>query len=175
MSRRSRLDWTSVRDDYVIGEKSLAEIAKAFGVSVRAVEKHAANRDANGGRTWSEWRAEFRTSVSAETAGVVQRIKVVAAARIAMQHATILAALAAQAAKGVRGALAACEPKDKIKLALAIIAMERRVHGLDRVPLRVELTGKDGGPVEHEIEQDIDEGMRAIAERMLETVFSGHL
>lgn len=53
--------------------------------------------------------------------------------------------------------------------------MERRVHGLDRVPLHVELTGKDGGPVEHEIEHDIDEGMRAVAERMLETVFGGHL
>lgn len=167
--------WQAARDEYVTGDKSLAQIAKGLGVTVRAVEHHACNRAANGGRTWTEWRRQFQAETTSEKADALKRVQVVAAVSVAMQHATILAALARQAADAIQGALAACEPKDKIRLALAIIAMERRVHGLDRVPLQLEVTGKDGGRIEHDVdvEHSVDDAGVAAAHRMLEAVFGG--
>lgn len=172
--RVSPADWAGMRDEYVTDAKlSYSEVGKRLGVSKSAVEKHALNREANGGRTWAEWREEFVADVSGQKTEVVKRIKVEAAATVARQHATMLAELATEAREAVRDALAACEPKDKVKLALAIIATERRVHGLDRVPVQVELTGKDGGPIEHDVDvdHDFDDASVAAAQRMLEAVF----
>lgn len=165
-------DWAGARDEYVTdGKLSYADIAKKLGVTKTAVERHSLNRDANGGRTWAEWRAEFLDDVSGQKNEIVKRIKVDAAAKVSMRHSELLQDLAQQARDTIADALAMCEPKDRIKLALAIIATERRVHGLDRVPVQVEVTGKDGGAIEHDIEHDLDDGVRAVAERALEVVF----
>lgn len=163
--------WAGARDEYVTGDKSLAQIAADLGVGVNAVKKHACDAEQNGGRTWAEWREEFHAEVSGQKTEVLKRIKVDAAAKVSMRHAELLQELATQAREAIGDALNACEPKDKVKLALAIIATERRVHGLDRVPVQVEVTGKDGGAIEHDIEHDLDDGLRAVAERALEAVF----
>jgi|GEM_PF-6844042 len=169
--RVSPADWAAARDEYVTGDKSLAQIANDLGVTLNAVKKHACDRAQNGDRTWAEWREEFHAEISGQKTEVVKRIKVDAAAKVSMRHAEMLAELANQARTAIADALDACEPKDKVKLALAIIATERRVHGLDRAPVQVEVTGKDGGAIEHDIEHDLDDGVRAVAERALEALF----
>lgn len=170
--RVSPADWAGARDEYVTdGKLSYTEIGKRLGVSKSAVEKHALSRETNGGRTWAEWREEFLADISGQKTEVVRRIKVEAAATVARQHATMLAELATEAREAIRGALATCEPKDRVKLALAIVATERRVHGLDHVPVQIELTGKDGGPIEHDVDHDFDDASVAAAQRMLEAVF----
>jgi hypothetical protein len=140
-------------------------------VTKSAVEKHSVDRESNGGRTWAEWRAEFRDEISGQKTEIVRRIKVEAAATVSMQHATMLAGLASTARDVVEAALKDCSPADKVKLGLAIIAAERRVHGLDRTPVKVEVTGKDGNPIEHGHEFDVDDATRDLAERALQALF----
>lgn len=171
-----RIDWVGERDLYVTGgtgSESFSIIAKRLGVTKSAVEKHASDREANGGRTWGEWREEFRAELSGKRVELVERIKVEAAATVSMQHAELLAKLAGVAREVAIDALKECEPKDRVKLALAVIAMERRVHGLDRTPVKLEVTGKDGKPIEHDLtlEVDIDADARSLAERTLEALF----
>jgi predicted transcriptional regulator len=168
-----RINWSGERDLYVTGNESFSQVAKRLGVTKSAVEKHASNREANGGRTWGEWREEFRAEISGKTTEISKRIKVEAAATVAMQHAQMLANLASEAREAIKNALEECEPKDKIKLALAIIAVERRVHGLDRSPVQLEVTGKDGKAIEHDltIDFDNDADARDLAQRTLEAVF----
>ncbi len=170
-----RINWSGERDLYVTGGESFSQVAKRLGVTKSAVEKHASNREANGGRTWGEWREEFRAEISGQQTEIVKRIKVEAAATVAMQHAELLATLASETREAIKDAIAACEPKDKVKLALAIIAMERKVHGLDRSPVQLEVTGKNGKAIEHElaIEHDVDPDFRDLATRALQAVFGG--
>lgn len=170
------INWAGARDSYVTreqGYESFSKVAKTLGVTTSAVEKHASDREQNGGRTWGEWREEFDAELSGQKTEIVKTIKVKAAAATAMQHAEILAELTAEAKDAIKNALSECEPKDRVKLALAIIAMERRVHGLDRAPVQLEVTGKDGKPIEHDVAlfDDIDDATRAIAERALEALF----
>jgi transposase-like protein len=168
-----RINWSAERDEYVTGTESYADVARRLGVSKQAVDKHACDKEANGGRTWSEWREEFRESLSGDKTEIVKRIKVEAAATVAMQHAELLANLAGAAREIAVEALRECEPKDRVKMALAIIAMERRVHGLDRSPVQLEVTGKDGKAIEHDltIDFDVDTDARALAQRTLEALF----
>jgi len=168
-----KINWSGERDLYVTGTESYADIARRLGVGKNVVTKHATDKESNGGRTWTEWREEFRAELSGELTEIVKRIKVEASATVAMQHAELLANLASAARDVAIGALAECEPKDRVKLALAIIAMERRVHGLDRAPVQLEVTGKDGKPIEHDLtlELDVDADARALAERTLQALF----
>lgn len=168
-----KINWSAERDLYVTGKESLADVAKRLGVSRNAVMGHATDKEANAGRTWTEWREEFRAEISGKSTEIVKRIKVEAAAVVSMQHAQLLAALASEAREAIKDQLAACEPKDKIKLALAIIATERRIHGLDRAPVQVEITGSDGKPIEHShtLAVELDDDTRDIAQRTLEALF----
>lgn len=171
-----KINWTGERDLYVTsapGSESFSIVAKRLGVTKSAVEKHASDRESNGGRTWGEWREEFRDTISGNTTKIVEQIKVQAAATVSMQHAELLAQLASAAREAVVGALEECEPKDRVKLALAIIAVERRVHGLDRTPVKIEVTGKDGQPIEHDltVDLDIEQSTRNLAERTLKALF----
>jgi hypothetical protein len=59
--------WAAMRDEYVTGNESYSELAARYGTTKSAVEKHALDREANGGRTWGEWRAEFLDGVNRET------------------------------------------------------------------------------------------------------------
>ena len=59
--------WAAARDEYVTGDETYAEIAKRYGVSAKAVEFHAHNREANLGKTWAQLRAEFHDDVSGRT------------------------------------------------------------------------------------------------------------
>jgi hypothetical protein len=131
------------------------------------VERHAADRDANGGRTWGEWREDFRDSVSGETTDIAKRVKAQAAITVSMRHAEMLAKAEAAASELVESALRSCEPRDVVKLWLAIISMQRRIHGLDQA--RIEVTGVDGKPIEHDL--TLDDETRALAKRALELVF----
>lgn len=173
MSDKNKIDWTGERDLYVTGDESVVAVAKRLGVARNTVTSHANDIEQNGGRTWAQWREEFRAEVSGRTTEIVKRIKVEAAATVSMQHATLLAELAAQSREAVKDALALCDPKDKIKLALAIIATERRIHGLDRTAVQVEVTGRDGKPIEHDLTLEVDLGddVRDRAQRSLETLF----
>lgn len=168
-----KINWTGERELYVTGTESYADVARRLGVSKQAVDKHACDKEANGGRTWSEWREEFRAEVSGKQNEIVKRIKVEAAGKVAMRHAELLANLADDAKNAIKDALKECEPKDKVKLALAIIAAERRVHGLDRSPVQLEVTGKDGKPIEHDLTLDFDNDAdaRDLAQRTLEAIF----
>lgn len=60
--------WASMRDEYVTGNESYAEIAARYGVGKTAVERHALNREANDGRTWAEMRETFHDEVNRRTA-----------------------------------------------------------------------------------------------------------
>jgi hypothetical protein len=168
-----RIDWSGERDLYVTGNESFSQMARRLGVTKSAVEKHASDREANGGRTWGEWREEFRAEISGKTTEISKHIKVQAAATVAMRHAQMLADLASDAKDAVQNALAECDPKDKVKLALAIIAAERRIHGLDKSPVQIEVTGKDGKAIEHDltIDFDNDADARDLALRALDAVF----
>jgi hypothetical protein len=147
-SDRAKIDWSAARDEYVTGDETAKQLAERVGVSQRAVEEHAGDRERNGGRTWAEWRAEFRDEVSGQSTELVKRIRVQAAATAAMRHAELLQVLANESVETVRGALAQCEAKDRILLILKAIEIERKVHGLDKPVSRVEVTGKDGRAVE---------------------------
>lgn len=57
---RTKIDWNAVREQYVTGTESYADIARRLTISPTAVEKHALNRRANGGQTWGELRTAFR-------------------------------------------------------------------------------------------------------------------
>jgi transposase-like protein len=168
-----RINWAGARDEYVTGDESIAQLARRYGVTTSAAQKHSSDREANGGRTWSEWREEFRADVSGKRTEIAKRIKVEAGAAVQMRHAELLQQLANQATEAIENALNECEPKDRVKLALAIIAAERRIHGLDRTPVQVELTGKDGQPIEHDLTVDVglDDDTRALAQRALEALF----
>ena len=56
--------WAAMRDEYVTGNESYADLAKRYGVQKTAVERHALNREANEGHTWGELRERFLADVS---------------------------------------------------------------------------------------------------------------
>lgn len=53
-----------MRDEYVTGNESYGELAKRYGTTKKTVDFHASNRDANGGHTWAQLRAQFLEDVS---------------------------------------------------------------------------------------------------------------
>ncbi len=55
-----KINWDAERDHYVTGNESLSDLAESLSVTKSAVEKHASDRGANGGRTWGEMRVDFR-------------------------------------------------------------------------------------------------------------------
>lgn len=61
---KSRLNWTRIRDEYVIGDESFVQIALRYGTQPKLVENHALNRRQNDGRTWGELRKEFNAQIS---------------------------------------------------------------------------------------------------------------
>jgi predicted DNA-binding protein YlxM (UPF0122 family) len=170
-TKLSKINWEEVRDEYVAGSESLAQIAKRLGVSKRAVEQHAAAsanlRNPYGGKTWGELRAKHRASVSQRLTEDLVAAQAEAAVETQRRHIETLAWLAELSRENIADALKRCAPKEKLRFGLAIIAMERRVHGLDRVQL--EVSGKDGRPIEHDI--SLDESTRELAERALEAIF----
>jgi transposase-like protein len=64
--RALRRNWVAIRDEYVTSSETLKEIARRHGVPYETLQKHATDRDANGGRTWAEWRESFRADISRE-------------------------------------------------------------------------------------------------------------
>jgi hypothetical protein len=154
---------------YATGDESYRLVAKRLGLSESAVTRVAGDREheANMGRTWAEHRAEFRRAVSGETLDKAKEIQAVQAATVnAGQRAAIESLVEAALPK----ALAALrgdelEAKDRVKLALAAMAMQRRIHGLDRTAA-LELTGKDGEPIDVAIQ--IDPVTDAAARTLLE-------
>jgi hypothetical protein len=172
-ARERSVNWAGIRDEYVTGDETFKQIAARISCSIKTVEAHSQDREKNGGRTWPEWRAEFRDEVAGKSTEITKLIRVEAAAKVAMRQASYLADLAEQAQANVENAFAECDPKDRIALSLKVIELERKVHGLDRAPVKVELTGKDGGPVEHTtpVGFGVDPAAVARAERALEALF----
>jgi hypothetical protein len=169
---RAPISWDGVRSRYVTGDDSYAQLAVHFGISKKTVEKRALNRTRNGGKTWSEWRGEYRADLCNERTALTRRIKAQASAIVSMQHAELLANLATEARAAVKGVFAELQPRDRVKLALAIIELERRVHGLDRAPVQLEISGRNGDPIEHEVAiGEVDDAFSGFAARVLEMLF----
>jgi hypothetical protein len=162
-------DWASVRSRYVVGDESLAAIALEIGVSKRAVQLHASDRRANAGQTWVEMRSAFRRGIADDAEQITVKLRTVAAATVAMQHAAVIGMLAEVAGGLVEDAYRRCEPKDQVRFFLEIVSLERKIHGLDRV--QVEVSGKDGEPIAYDIA--IDQETRALAEHALQAIFGG--
>ena len=76
LSRLGDATWGAMRDEYVTGNESYPQLAKRYGVTSKAVEKHALNRahPTNGGRTWGEWRTDFRRRTSDRVENVTTTI-----------------------------------------------------------------------------------------------------
>jgi hypothetical protein len=163
----AKINWEAERDAYVAGSESFAQVAKRLGVSKRGVERHALNRSVNGGQTWGELRETFRAGVSERAAEVASDEQAAALAAVRARHAETLKWLADLSRENIADALKRCSAKDKVKYGLAIIALERRVHGLDR--MKVEVSGTDGKPIEHDFA--LDDATRDLAERALEALF----
>jgi DNA-binding transcriptional regulator YdaS (Cro superfamily) len=166
-------NWFAERDLYVTGNESYADIAKRLGLNEGSVNQVATDREhiANNGKTWAEHRTEFREDISRETlerekeTQVLRTLTVNAAQRV-MAEDLVNAAFPPALAALSDGTL---EPRERVKLALAALALQRRIHGLDKVPVRLELTGKDGGKIEHDVmlESDISDEAIELAERAL--------
>ncbi len=179
----SRINWTDVREQYVVGDSTAAEIAQRLGVSVRTVNEHAAARNSRNGnaKPWSVLRSEYRENVATGAQATAREVALDQAARRAERAAAVqieqelrvdeladevfAQALAALRAGELRGA-------DIIKIGLAVLTFQRRVRGLDEVtPIKVELSEKEdrfsgqplGGALDWELQQK--------AQRLLEGVF----
>jgi hypothetical protein len=163
----AKLNWDVVRDSYIVGDETYAQVAARIGLTPKAVEKHAIARRENGGCTWGELREKHRAKVSEAALAADVDEAAGALSKVRTRHAETLAWLAGLSRANIEAALGRCSAKDKVRFGLAIIALERRVHGLDK--MKVELTGEDGKPIEHDIE--LDDDTRALAESFLEAVF----
>jgi hypothetical protein len=166
--------WSRAKSSYVAGEESYLQLAQRLGVCITAVEKRADRRHPlNLGRSWNELRTDYRQQVCAAQTEASKRIEVQASMLVAVQHAELLGRLASASREVAVDAFRELKPRDRVMLALAVIAMERRVHGLDRSPVQLEVAGKDGKPIEHDltIDFDVDTDARALAQRTLEALF----
>lgn len=166
--------WTRAKSEYIAGDESLAQLATRLGVGETAVERHADRRHRlNAGRSWGELRTDYRSQLTSQQIEATKQIEAQASVLVSMQHVTMLANLASASREVVVEAFRRCEPRDQIKMALAIIAMERRVHGLDRAPVQLEVSGRDGRAIEHDVafEFDVDADASAVAQRTLEAIF----
>lgn len=166
------INWEAERDLYATGEESLRAIARRLGVAEATVTKVACDADhaANYGRKWTEWRSGFREDVGEKTREKAKEIQVAQAASVNSRQRSAIESLVEAAVPKALEAIQSdeLEPKDRVKLALAAMAMQRRIHGLDRVAA-LEVTGKDGEPLDVEIRIDplTDAAARTLLEAAL--------
>jgi len=78
-----------MRDEYVTGNESYAELAKRYGVRKQTVGIHAADRNANAGRTWDELRTEFHDEVSGKAQAKASEALSRTLARVREKAATV--------------------------------------------------------------------------------------
>jgi len=161
--------WAAMRDEYVTGNESYAQIAKRYDVGKTAVQRHALDRDAGDGRTWSEWRAEFLDAVSGASLERAKKQQIRDASLVGASQRRVLQEMVDAAVPPALEALRDSEkidPRDRVKLALAAIGMQRRVHGLDRT---LEIVGKDGEAIDLEIHVDpvVDAAAKTVLEAAL--------
>jgi hypothetical protein len=173
-----RVNWHAAREEYVTGSETFAELAARLEVNLTTVEWHASAR-VNDGQTWGEQRVRFRTDVSSAVQSRLLTAEVAAALVVREAQSKAVAALVdavfplALAALKTPGALTGYEA---VKTALALLAFQRRVHGLD-APLRLEVTGNGGRPIEHDVSHGValDFASTDRAQRALEALFGNTL
>jgi hypothetical protein len=163
------INWEAERDLYATGDESLRAVARRLGVAEATVTKVACDPDhlSNYGRKWSEWRASFREGVGEKTREKAAEIQAAQAASVNARQRSAIESLVEAAVPKALEALQSddLEPKERVKLALAAMAMQRRIHGLDRAAA-LEVTGKDGEPIDVEVR--IDPVTDAAARTLLE-------
>jgi hypothetical protein len=170
-------NWFAERDLYVTGNESYADIAKRLGLNEGSVKQVACDREhiANNGKTWAEHRLEFRESVSGETLEREKETQVLRTLTVNAAQRSMAEDLVNTAFPKAIAALAGdeIEAKERVRLTIAALALQRRIHGLDKAPVRLEMTGKDGGKIEHDVmlETDIPEDVKALGERYLDLLF----
>jgi len=174
-SKEGRINWTGVREEYVTGTETFAQLAQRLGVPVKTLEYHAAELRESSGSTWGELRASFREDVahrfrSEATAKQVDAALGVHEAQAQWTQKLVDAALPVAIDALESGSVVGI---DAVRSAVSALAAQRKVHGLDRVPLKVEVTGEDSGPIKHDIPLGgkLDDGIADLAKRALEAVF----
>jgi hypothetical protein len=170
--KRSRkgepVDWIAVREEYVTGAESYEAIAKRLGVDRRTVERQAADDG------WLDARAAFREDVNRRFRIESAQRQIDASLSVMESQVKHVAALVEAAMPGALEALGSglVGGADAVKLAIAALRAQSRVHGLDRVNARVELTGKDGAAIKHDVSLGpVDDRLAVVAERALEALF----
>jgi hypothetical protein len=148
------IDWAAARTEYVTGKESFSSLGTRYGVTKKAVEKHASDRGANGGVTWGELRSQHRGKTAAKAeqrAGDVQvtrlasiRSKASEAAELALDE--MLKRLreggVTRSVAFSEGAVEYLDPiadKDLIAAAKLIVAVKVEMGGdPDGVPMQLE-------------------------------------
>jgi hypothetical protein len=166
------IDFHATRDLFVTGAQGYESIRKAaatLGVSQSTIDRVACDpkHEVNNGQTWVEQRTEFRESVGIKTRKRAADIQAAAAASVNSRHRIAIESLVHAAIPKALEALngGEIEPRDRVKLALSAMAMQRTIHGLNRA-VALEITGKDGEPIE--IAVDVDPITDAAARTVLE-------
>jgi len=170
----ARTNWTAVREEYVTGSESVAQIAARHSLSCRTVENRALER-ASDVKTWGRQRRDFRESVARRYRLGVAQMVVEAAAGIEdtqrrhvreLVDRTVPVAIAALRNGDVSGL-------EAVRAALAALQLRREIFGLDRVSARMELSGRDGAAIEHDVElgKPLDDCARAASQRALAAIF----
>ncbi len=184
-SRRRRIDWSKAREEYVTGTESFSDIGGRLGVLKSTVEKHAsAEHGANNSCSWGKQRAEFRESVtrhfrSEEIERQTQQVLTAQAEHLRRTREFLETIEPVAKCVLTRGDLADAEVARTyvaaLKADLAAVAFMRRAFGLDQAPtMTVELSGRDGGAIEHDVvrhDSAVDD--INLAQAFLEAVFRG--
>ncbi len=172
-----KINWVGVREEYVTGTESFADIGRRIGVRKNTVEIHGrADDGSNEGQSWVDRRSDFQRDVSRrfrEEAAERQVAEALSVHESQVRHYSDLVALTVPLALAELGS-GAVNGVDAVKIAIAVLQAQSKVHGLERgVTQRVELTGKDGGTIEHDIEHGValDADAAALAERALAALF----
>jgi len=167
-----RVDWTSVREEYVTGSESVAQIAARHGLSRRTVENRALERNSDV-ETWGRQRRNFRESVArGYRLGVAQMVvdAAVCVEDTQRRHVrelvdrTVPIAIAALRDGDVSGS-------EAVRAALAVLQLQREIFGLDRDSARIELSGRDSAPIEHAVELGKPLDNCVLAQRALDAIF----
>lgn len=165
------INWAAERDLYATGNESLRAVAQRLGVSNSAVTRVAtdADHEDNHGKKWIDWRSEFRESVGSETRDNARAAQVAQAILVSTQQRVSIASLVAVAMPKALSALDSedLEPKDRIRLALALLTMQRRVLGLDRTSALDFGGDDDSGEPEVNVDPVTDAAARTVLEAAL--------
>lgn len=144
---RTPTDWNAVRLAYIHSAKSLAVIAKEFGLTADACEKRAEREE------WTRLRREASESVSAAASAKIEAERAQALAEWNDADLTVAKSLRGQVAKAIRFAQAEGQPALTPVQIRALVNAAEGVQRIGRLALgatteNTGLSSPDGGPIE---------------------------